>query len=222
MKNPKILAVCAFLVAFSLAGSSQAATKPQITDIRGDANALNDQGPGITIPTNGPTTPRAYDPADILNVLVSTQYAKIGKVVKPVYVTVTMNLAASPTSDTYPKRYRVYFTSPGCASGQLEYDYTPAMPSGIPNELDLVATTVILWTPGFRLSGCIAGSDINLTQSKVVKNSVVWRIPFAMVGKLGQMMGDLRAETRFRARGAYPVPVIDLARGPVDKYKLGA
>lgn len=220
MMRPKPLLICVLVLTLA-ASSGHAARKPQIVDVRGDANFINDQGPGVTIQPKGPQTPVQYDAVDILTVLANTEYTGAGRLRRPVFVTLTMTLAASPTSDNTPRRYVVMFTSKSCQSAQAYFDWAPR---GVPNQVGMSGVaSMTLWTPGFRLVGC--GSNlsriIGIPKSKVVGKSIVWRIPFLTVGRLGAVMADLRAETRMRQATGWPYMIVDLARGPIATYKLG-
>src|SRR4029077_20985555 len=113
----------------AMAPAHAAGPKPQITDPTGDANGINQQFPGLgPEPPDEQTAPADGAAADITSVLFETNFVtkKVhGKKVKVANgFTVTMTLAAAPTSDI---EYRVSGAAGDCSSVFFEYNTAPAL-----------------------------------------------------------------------------------------------
>jgi hypothetical protein len=215
--------VAAALAAPALAAGGATATvgpKPQITDVAGDANGINDQGTGSPVSLNvaGPVDDSN---ADITSVVFATHYAtkmttrKVTTVVKgrrvthvvsamtlvPDGFTVTMNLSAAPDGR---HAYDVYATH-GICDGEVDFTYSTGT-LGL-NEVDCLpsnpASTDIQQLPG---------------EAKVVGTSVVWTIPQGAF-PTGSVFTDLSAGTEISPTLD---PVMDEASGGGATYKVGS
>jgi hypothetical protein len=123
--RPVALALSAGILA-TVAPAHASGPKPQITDETGDANGINSQGFNLGIEPQQRTEPVNVAGADIVSVLFATNFAtkkSHGKKVKaPNGFTVTLSLAAAPTTDIV---YRVSGAVAKCSNVFFEYDTAP-------------------------------------------------------------------------------------------------
>ena len=170
------------LTSLALAIPADAATV-KVTDVRGDANALNDQGFGgclITgfpfgipdlclpnVPNNNPTDPASYAAMDILSATVGSQ--KVGR--RPVAMIVTMTLAAPPTNGAV---YRVTgdMTPDGddCTTFLISYYRDPD------GNKDASVRTC-------DSKAALGYSDATIPTPTVKGSKITWKIPYSALAK---------------------------------------
>lgn len=155
--------------------------KPQITDKTGDANGINSQGFNVGIEPQEQTEPVNVPGADITSVLFATSFAtkkSHGKKVRtPNGFTVTLTLAAAPTTDI---EYRVSGAAANCSSVFFEYNTAPdAM---VQSDARCPGTTPLQDT-SYAVSGSASGQKIT------------WVVPEG-VFRTGTVFSSLTAQTR--------------------------
>jgi hypothetical protein len=172
-----------------------AGPRPQVVDPTGDANGLNDQGTGSGSPPSMATAPADVAAADIVSVQFVTNF--VTKVVKRKKVkvangfTVTMTLAAAPTTDI---EYRVSGAAADCSSVFFEYDTAPGPTGGSDT----------------RCPGSTPTSDIDYgVGAKASGNKITWVVPNGVFHN-GTVFSSLNAQTR-SVVGIITAPQIDYA-----------
>lgn len=207
------LPVLAALAAVALlAPADAAAPKPEVVDVVGDANAINNQGvagPDQNIST-GPAQAAAFD---IKTIDFVTTRTKVGRKLVATGYTVTMSLSAAPV--TTGALYRVRAATPACSTFWLQWN-TP--PTG--------TSTVLRHNCAPSGSPTAAVTDTVSIQLKpvIVKGSTItWTVPFKSLPKgvkAGQTLVDLGADNRI-SNGATTAPQID-GVFTTAKYKIGS
>lgn len=199
------------------------------------SRAVDDRGGLVT-----PMQPDQLKAFDILSVRFSTEFinqrkkaykyvfVKVGKktvkkrvaytiiVKKPNAMLVTMTLAGDPYADPIPKMYRVYFNTGDCvARHTLTWNVTPTNPDGIPDSTGTGDQGVAIWTRGasFFKADCFGTQPetMELPASRATGDSLIFRIPLNSFARVGTKVNTMSAESRLRARAAYPYPTIDFA-----------
>jgi hypothetical protein len=155
--------------------------KPQITDETGDANGVNSQGLKLGIEPQQRTEPVNVPGADITSVLFTTTFVNKkshGKKVRtPNGFTVTLTLAAAPTTDI---EYRVSGAAANCSSVFFEYNTAPG-------------ATV---TSDARCPGSTPLQDTNYVVSGSANGQkITWVVPDG-VFRNGTVFSSLTAQTR--------------------------
>lgn len=173
-------AAVAGIAVAAVPSNAASSLKPQITDVTGDANAIN--GQGVVTGAPEPATPADVSAADIKSVLFQSTYKTRrvhGKVVKtPTGFTITMTMAAAPTVPNVI--YRVASSAPICDT--LFFEYSTAV-SGASGSARCAASLP-------QTSGPIAVTGV------VKGNSVIWTVPIKSIAA-GQTLSSLDAQTRF-------------------------
>ena len=188
------LAAVAAVGVAALPGEAGTTPKPQITDPTGDANGVNGQGTGGSVPSVA-TAPANDAAADITSVaFVSTfkvRRGKHGTVKVPTGFTVTMKLGAAPAPETF---YRVTASLPTCTTLFIEYG------------TDVVTGGTAMRCPA--LPGATE-TDYVIPDAVVKANTVTWTVPVSAL-PAGTTLSTLHAETRFNPFRV-TAPALDLA-----------
>lgn len=200
------------------------------------ASRAVDDGGGVVTPMQ-PDQLKAFD---ILSVRFSTEFINqrktayknvtvtVGKkrvtkrvaytvvVKKPNALLVTMTLAGDPLADPIPKMYRVSFNTGDCvARHMLTWNATPTNPEGVPDSTGSGDQGVAIWTRGasFYRADCFnTGIEtMDLPSSRSTGDSLIFRLPLNSFARVGTKVHTMSAESRLRARAAYPYPMIDFA-----------
>lgn len=208
----------AFVAAAVVAGlafgpQASAARAPQVKDLPGDANAVNDQGLCILTAGcgigNDNATPGSQAAFDILSVTVDTIFVKVGKKKVPSALVVTEKFAAAP-SDNFTV-HRVTGEIAGCAF-MLVYTADESGKSSHVRQC------------GEGTAGL--SRDTVAPMAKLGANSITWTIPFKTLLKLpvpvkvGQKWENLGAHNRL-VPVAVTVPQIDQVESAAS-FKLGS
>ena len=183
-------------VVAAVAPAHAAGPKPQIVDVTGDANGINQQVPGVgPEPPTVQTAPIDVAGADIVSVLFNTNYVTKkthGKKTKTANgFTVTMTLAAAPITDV---EYRVAGAAADCSSVQFEYDTAPVTGG---SDVRCPNANAPLMDHDYGITGSISGVKI------------VWVVAKG-VFRDGTVFSSLNAQTRTVA-GRVTAPQIDYA-----------
>jgi len=196
-------AAIAGLAVAAAPGFAAKAHKPQIVDPAGDANGINDQGTGASVPSSA--TPADDSAADMTSVAFASTFKvkKVkGKTVKvPTGFTVTMKLGAAPVPETF---YRVTVAVPSCEDLFLEY-----------------GTDVAFGGTAMRCPALPGGdeTDYTIPDAVVKANTIVWTVPVAAL-PAGTTLSSLHAETRFNP-ALITAPAIDIADGGAATFTIG-
>lgn len=199
------------------------------------SRAVDDRGGVVT-----PMQPDKLKAFDILSVRFATEFinqrktayktvtVKAGRkrvtkrvaytvvVKKPNALLVTMTLAGDPLADPIPKMYRVYFFTGDCAvRHMLTWNVTPTNPDGVPDSTGSGDQGVAIWTRGasFYRADCFNTGieNTDLPSSRSTGDSLIFRLPLNSFARVGTKVHTMSAESRLRARAAYPYPTIDFA-----------
>jgi len=158
---------------------AHAAKAPEISDPAGDANLLNDQSFGASVPEQ--STPVDLSAADITKVDLAT--TKKGR--KVTGFTITMTLSAAPTvPDVF---YRVSASTASCGTLFFEYSTSPTTAGGSARCVAELPTD--------------PSKAVKLTSVVVKGSSVVWTVPVKSIPK-GSSLANLDGQTRFTAGAA--------------------
>jgi hypothetical protein len=183
-------------VAGFAAPSVAATPRPQVTDPKGDANGLNDQGVGAPVPSA--STPVEDSGADILSVLFQSTFTTKGHKKVPSGMTITLTLAAPPTPEHI---YRVTATAPSCSGGaQLFFEYTTTVGAASPG--------------GARCPGTVKSTAVPVTSVVTKGDSIVWTLPLSVSIAKGEHLTGLGADVRLElTQPGTTIPAIDEASG---------
>lgn len=167
------LAAGAAVLALAVPSFGAGAPKPQIVDQTGDANGLNDQGEDVS-PASA-QTPVDYSAADITSATFASTFARKGRKVVPTGFTVTLALAAAPSTQLV---YRVTAASASCTSLFFEYE-----------------TAADATVGKARCAGLPSSTPVPITGVKVVGNTIVWTVPASSI-PAGTTLSNLQASVR--------------------------
>ncbi|MGN6475511.1 MAG: hypothetical protein ACTHK4_17960 [Mycobacteriales bacterium] len=175
--------------------SSAAAPRAQITDPKGDANGLNDQGLGVPVPST--STPVDDSGADIVSVLFQSTFVTKAHKKVPSGLTITLTLAAPPVPEHI---YRVTANGSTCSGNQLFFEY---------------ATTVGASPPGdARCPGTVKSTDVAVTSVIAKLNTITWTVPLSASIRKGERLTGLGADVRVElTKPGVTAPAIDEATG---------
>ena len=208
------LPVLAALTAVALiAPGDAAAPKPEVVDVVGDANGINNQGVTALPDQNVSTGPAQAAAFDITSIDFATTRTKVGRKLVATGYTATMTLSAAPV--TSGALYRVRAVAPGCSTFWLQWNTAPT------------GTTTTLrhnCVPSGSPTGAVSDTVSVPLKAVVVKGSTItWTVPFKSLPKgvkVGSSLTDLGADNRI-SNGASTAPQID-GVFTTAKYKIGS
>ena len=208
-----ILVLAALAAATLSTGADAAAPKPEVIDVVGDANAINNQGVTAIPDQSVSTGPAQAAPFDITSIDFKTYGAKVGRKFVAQGYTVTMALSAAPV--TTGALYRVRAIAPACSTFWLQWNTAPT------------GTTTTLrhnCAPSGSPTAAVSDTVSVALKPVVVKGSTItWTVPFKSLPKgvkVGQTLTELGADNRI-SNGAATAPQID-GVFTTAKYKIGS